>query len=157
MSYFWVTDSSIYSICTRPVNLGIESVETFFRRFTVHAPTILVLILCPVVVPLLNIPSYFSSQPMKNRRNSLVRRRTLFVSTSGMYTMYTCHSNEVSPPFHDPVSSQFRCERSTQSHDEWSRGHRFGRLLYYSSIDFIKFSLGERCSVVYIYLPELRE
>ncbi len=26
----------------------------------------------------------------------------------------------------------------------------------YSSFDLIKFSLGERCSVVYIYLPELR-
>ncbi len=129
MCYFWVTDSSIYSICTRPVNLGIESVSILLRRLTVHAPAILVLILSPFVVPLFNIPSYFSSQPMKNRSYSLVRRPTLFVFTSGMYTMYIYHINEVSPPFHDPVSSQFCCERSTQSHDEWSRGHRFDRLI----------------------------
>ncbi len=33
------------------------------------------------------------------------------------------------PYCHDPVSSRFRCERSTQSYDGKSRGHRFDPLI----------------------------
>ncbi len=129
MCYFWVTDSFICSISVWSVNLGLESVAILLRRVSVNETAIWALVLNPVVVPLFYLLSCFSSRPMKYRSNSLVRQRTLSVFTSGMYTMYTCHSNEVSPPFHDPVSSQCCCERSTQSHDEWSRGHRFGRFI----------------------------